>query len=155
MTCPHAVPGPKLAELCLDGDELGVLAVARHYFRSFCAPATQSWMGAIAVAIEAWGPARGPDVAVATLNAVQAMRAARASPFVFNNPCCAGCAARVTPNEQALLSVMRGVRRGDVERAAGHAVLLCEGNDHANLIAALRLLDQRLPVPRRVPAPAS
>ena len=116
---------------------LSVLTIARHYFASFAAPAQQGWLAATATALETFGDTRGPHVAVAVLSAVQAMRRARASVFRFNSPGCPCCAGFASDHERAFLASLRAVAEGRMEAAAGHAFLLCEGNDAAPFLSAL------------------
>jgi hypothetical protein len=139
-----------LAELRFDEAEQAVLAVARHYFRSFAAPDTQSWIGGIGAALSLFDHARAPQVAVATLGAVQSMRRARRSRFHFNDPGCAHCAAGVTAHERGFLGTLACMRRGACDRASGHAVILCEGNDHVAFLRTMGTLGGLLPAVRRV-----
>ena len=135
----------RLAELPFDASERAALIIARHYFRSFAAPETQSWIAGIGSALVHFDQDRAPQVAVATLAAVQSMRQARRSVFRFNDLGCARCAAGITAHERAFLSMLAGIRRGRSDRASGHAVILCEGNDHAAVLRALGTLASLLP----------
>ncbi|PRY92891.1 hypothetical protein BCF33_1754 [Hasllibacter halocynthiae] len=141
-----------LDALSFDAAERDVLTIARHYFRSFAMPGTQSWIGGIGAALAAFDHDRAPGLAVAAVAAVQAMRQARASTFRFNDPCCPDCARRITRHEKAWLGALAAMRERAHERASGHAVILCEGADHAAFLRAMAVLAGHLP-PRGAAAP--
>lgn len=145
-------PSEPLDQLPFDADERGALTVARHYFRSFAAPDTQAWITGIGAALQVFESNRAPALAVATLGAVQTMRCARSSVFQFNDPGCATCAGRITRHEKAWLGALSATRENASERAAGHAVILCEGADHTAFLTAMGILAAHLP-PRTGSAP--
>ncbi|MEM9248847.1 MAG: hypothetical protein AAGB05_09155 [Pseudomonadota bacterium] len=130
-------------ELGYSEAEEGVLTIARHYFNTFACPERHGWIAAIAAALQDFDDAHGPEVAVAVLAAVQAMRRTRYSTFRFNNPDCAVCARYVTPHERAFMASLRAVERGRTADAAAHAGLLCEGNDVRGFLSALDVLAAR------------
>lgn len=135
--------GTPIASFAYTDQEKAVLAIARHYFTSFAAPQCQGWIAGISYALCEFGDRRGPEIAVAVLSAVQAMRQARRSTFCFNSPDCESCAAHVTPHEQTLMSALRATAGQRHEAAQGHAALLCEGNPVAPLLRALEALTDR------------
>lgn len=120
-----------------------MLSVARHYFDAFARPEGQAWIAAVSKALELFGAKRGPEVSVAVLIAVQAMRQARRSTFRFSNPDCAICSAFATQHERSLMASLRAAARGRRDDAAAHAAILCEGNDVRALVHALEVLAQR------------
>lgn len=134
--------GTALEQLDLCDDALTVLAIARHYFASFACPQQQGWLAAMGTALQAYGDSRGPHVAVAVLSAVQAMRRARQSTFRFNSPGCPCCAGFASQHERAFLASLRATSEGRQDAAAGHAFLLCEGNDSAPFLSALVTLSE-------------
>lgn len=132
-------------------DEHTVLAVIRYYCASFAVPNSQSWIGAISVALSDFGTARGPDTAVAALGVLQAVRRARRSDFLFNPADCAVCSQYITGHERLLISALRSASRGQREAALAHATLLCEGNDAEAVVQALEVLINRI-TPGRISA---
>lgn len=137
-----------LAQLPFDADERQVLRIARMFFRSFAAPASQSWISGVGVALESFDHNVAPHIYVATLGAVQSMRQARRSIFRFNDPCCAHCAATVTDGERLFLSGLRAMRDDAPDRAAAFAAILCEGNDSGPWLVALKTLARQMPLRR-------
>ncbi|MEM9198237.1 MAG: hypothetical protein AAGD12_10330 [Pseudomonadota bacterium] len=141
--CDQHGRGTPIASFAYTDQEKAVLAIARHYFTSFAAPQCHGWISGISCALCVFGDRRGPEIAVAVLSAVQAMRRARRSTFCFNSPDCDTCAAHVTPHEQTLMSALRATAGQRREAAQGHAALLCEGNPVAPLLRALETLADR------------
>ena len=135
--------GTPVADLDYTAAQRHVLTIARHYFSSFAQPERQGWLSAISSALHLFDHARGPDIAVATLAMVQTMRRARQSTFRFNAPDCPACAAHVTPQERAMMSALRATAQGRDGAARAHAAILCEGNDAADFLRALRCLADR------------
>jgi len=150
--CAHHGFGAAVGELGYDEIDRQILAILRHYFTSFAAPERQGWVSAIAASMRDFGDARGPEIAVAVLSAVQAMRGARRSTFRFNAPGCPNCARFVTDQERLLMTALRETARGRPEAAAAHAGLLCEGNDTARLLHALDTLARLARPPASPPA---
>lgn len=124
--------------------ETSVLAILRHYCATFAAPERQSWIAAISVALADFGSARGPDVAVAALGVMQAIRRTRRSSFLFNCADCSVCSQSVTGHERLLMSAIRAVTRDRRDAALAHATLLCEGNDAEAVILATEVLFDRI-----------
>lgn len=140
--------GAPVADLGYTAEQRHVLTVARHYFSSFAQPERQGWLSAISAALHLFGHARGPEVAVATLAMVQTMRRSRQSVFRFNSPDCPACAARVTPQERAMMSALRAAALDMDDAARAHAAILCEGNDAEDFLRAVGCLaDRALPRP--------
>jgi hypothetical protein len=135
--------GAPVADLGYTAEQRHVLTIARHYFSSFAQPDRQGWLLAISSALHLFDHDRGPDIAVATLAVVQTMRRARQSTFRFNAPDCPACAAHVTPQERAMMSALRATAQGRDDAARAHAAILCEGNDAADFLRALRCLADR------------
>ncbi|MEM0936028.1 MAG: hypothetical protein AAGJ91_09005 [Pseudomonadota bacterium] len=148
-TCGIEDPGHPISDLGYGPRECAILTIARGYFSSFASPERQGWTFAIYHAVNAFGEARGPDVAVAVLSVVQCMRQARTSVFRFNSHECRRCAAHVSGHEQMLMAAMRAAARGRMDAASGHATLLCEGSDVQKLLRALQLLAEKALPPGR------
>ncbi|WHZ36016.1 hypothetical protein [Sagittula sp. MA-2] len=138
--CFDAKRGTPIGALGLKPAEFIVLNIARHYFGAFSDPAEHGWLQAASDALACFGPERGPRAAMAVLSAVQSMRQARVSVFRFNSARCPRCSAFVSDHERMFLTTMRAVVRGNEVAAAGHAMLLCEGNDHSGFLRALAVL---------------
>jgi hypothetical protein len=139
--------GAPVADLGYTAGQRHVLNIARHYFSSFAQPERQGWLSAISSALHRFGHDRGPEIAVATLAMVQTMRRTRRSTFRFNAPDCPACAAHVTPQERAMMSALRATAQGRDEAARAHAAILCEGNDAADFLRAVRCLADRALIP--------
>lgn len=127
----------RVVEMGFDKTERALLALARLYFLTFSDPATQSWMRASALARCTFGPALGPSIAHALLEAVNELRLARSSGFQFSNPDCPCCAQILCDAERHFMAALSAVRLGRQSAAHGNALLLCEGADTAQLLAAL------------------
>lgn len=138
--CFDARRGTPIEAMKLRPAEFIVLSIARHYFGAFSDPAEHGWLRAASDALACFGPDRGPRAAMSLLAAVQAMRQARVSLFRFNSARCARCSAFVSDHERIFLNTMRAVVRGNEVAAAGHAMLLCEGNNHSGFLRALAVL---------------
>ena len=69
--------GMKVSDTGLDGFEIGLLAILRHFCTSFCTPHSQAWMTAYGIATERWGVSNGPKAAQSLLAVAEAMRRAR------------------------------------------------------------------------------
>lgn len=147
MSCPNArrCSSTLLSTLPFDEDERRVLRIARMFFRSFACPESQSWIAGVGAALEGFDHRVGPHVYVATLGAVQAMRQSRRSVFQFNDPGCVECALCVTDNERLFLGALRAMRDAAPERAAGLAMVLCEGNETGPWLVALKTLATQIP----------
>ncbi|MEM8569867.1 MAG: hypothetical protein AAGG56_03065 [Pseudomonadota bacterium] len=143
----HRKPNPKdrlLGDLDLILEEQIALTIARHYFRSFCAPESEAWIRAIEEAETRFGPVEGPCVASRVLSVLKTIRRARRSTFLFNNPCCIRCAAVATEHERRLVSSLASIRRGNMGRARMEVIMLCEGNGVDQVLAALCDLSETL-----------
>ncbi|MEM7693093.1 MAG: hypothetical protein AAF318_01470 [Pseudomonadota bacterium] len=118
-----------LSDAGFDPIETTILAIARFYWQAFAIPESQSWLRALHLAEERFGPRLGQDIGLGVLSAVQAMRMSRRSCFQFNNPQCTGCAVIVSEHEQHFMAAFRAIRQGSLRTARTHAMILCEGND--------------------------
>ncbi|NJS39155.1 MAG: hypothetical protein HC783_09165 [Rhodobacteraceae bacterium] len=119
----------KISDTGLDGFEIGLLALLRHFCTSFSAPHSQAWMNAYCIATERWGINDGPKAAQSLLVVTEAMRRSRSTPFVFSNPTCLICREHITPNERQFMQAVHAVRRGNISVARTAAMMLCEGGD--------------------------
>ncbi|MES2664461.1 MAG: hypothetical protein V4712_00075 [Pseudomonadota bacterium] len=137
-TTPHldrsaTFPVPSVG---LDGFELGLLTVLRHFCVSFADPQSQDWMQAYGFATRTWGISAGPKAAQALFTIFDAMRRSRRSVFQYANPACPVCSARLTANERHLMRMLHALRRNRVGEARTEAMLLVEGNDSHEVLAA-------------------
>lgn len=126
-----------ITDLGFDAIEITILAIARFYWQAFAVPESQSWLRALHLADERFGTHKGQEVGLGILWAVQAMRMSRRSCFQYNNPQCPGCAVIVSEHEQHFMAAFRGVRNGSIGKARTHALILCEGNDAAVMLARM------------------
>ena len=133
-----------LSSLGLALEEEITLTIARLYFQSFCTPEGMTWIAAMAEAEARFGPEQGPRVAARCLAALQAIRGARRSVFMFNNPWCPSCAAIATEHERRLIVAIAALRRGDESKAQVEMMMLCEGNSSDRVLAALAALARTL-----------
>jgi len=139
-TCDVSPRGAAVSQFAFTAEEWAVLQIARHYFASFAAPASQGWLRAIATALEAYDHETAPHVAVAVLGVVQTMRQTRRSVFGFNSPDCIACCRHLTLAERSLMNAIRSAARRQDDRARAHAAFLCEGNDTRAFMRALDTL---------------
>ena len=84
-----------------------------------------------------FGRSRGTRIACALMDTVESMSRSRRSMFCFANPRCPKCRLRLTEPEQRLMRVLRASRTRDGAEAQTQALILCEGNPTARLIAAV------------------
>jgi hypothetical protein len=143
----HAKGIKRLADMGPDDAEAGILTVARHFCATFACPESQSWSHALTIAQERFADQGGTALGMAVFDMVQALRMSRQAGFHFSDPLCMNCRLRVTRDEQNLLGLVQALRRGRQSDVAAHAMILCEGNDTAPLIAAAVRLICRLPKP--------
>ena len=130
----------------LDREEFFVLTVARYFFQSFADPQTEGWTRAM-LGAESWlGRDAAPELVHAVFHVIQKMRCARRSTFQFSNPDCPHCAATLCAHERLLLNACRSMARGRPEEAAGHAMILCEGNDTGPLLEEMLRLARGMPL---------
>ncbi len=125
-----------LASAGLDGFEQGLLTVLRHFCVSFADPQSQDWMQAFGSATHQWGISTGPKAAQSLFAVFDTMRCTRPSVFEYANPYCAVCCARMTANERHLMRMLHAVRRNRSGEARTEAMLLVEGRDSHDLLAA-------------------
>ena len=141
MSHYHAADhGTPLSALGYSEAERDTLRVARHFFHAFCEPEKQGWIAAFAHALNVRGAEAGPHFALATLNAIQAVRRVRHSAFRFNCPTCRECALYLSSNERTFMAALRAAQAGDVARLRAHAWLLCEANEAGVVVEAFRAL---------------
>ena len=124
----------------LTESEEKVLTVARYYFMTFAKPSKQTWLHANDYAIKHFSSNNGPYASLAVLSAVQTMRQARNSTFIFNDPDCKTCSNYLTRNELSFVTAIRCKSKGNDKGAAGHALILCEGNNTEEFLHAIEIL---------------
>ena len=123
--------------LGLDGAEVGMLAVLRHFLTSFAKPESQAWIMAFGIAGERWGSSDGARMAQAMLGVLQAVTRCRGEwPFQFSDPMCPGCRRKVTCDEAALLRMLHHMRRDQTGPARLALADLTGGRMEAEVIRA-------------------
>ncbi|SFG24227.1 hypothetical protein SAMN04488020_101623 [Palleronia marisminoris] len=137
---PAATSNRTVTEIGYSATELDVLTVARHFFRGLSEPGTHGWRLAFAHAIDRRGAEIGPRLAMAVLDAIEAMRLARDGCFRFSNPCCRCCAIHVTRHEESFMAAYRAAGSGRLDAVRAHALLLCEGAETTGFVAAIEAL---------------
>ncbi len=129
-----------LAESGLDADEMVILTIARHYFQTFAYPEGHGWLPAMVIAADHFQRQGGPEVAYATLAAVQAMRYARSTVFHFSNPQCPDCCQVLTGDERQFMASLQAIRQASSAQSLTQAIILCEGGDVRAFVATLGAL---------------
>lgn len=124
-----------LSSLAADDFARMTLALMRWHFQTFAAPETQGWLMALRVASAQVGPRGAGAFCYDLVALVQALRAARSSPFRFNPESCACCRDWLTPEERQMMALLEALRRGQTGRARTLVQLLCDGNPDGDLIA--------------------
>lgn len=170
--CSHKIPGRStpLAALGCTPEDVVILQMARHFFRSFAAPASHGWLTVFPMAEQNFAGRQPERIAVALLKAIQAMGRTRRSGFGFVSPDCPVCSRNVTEHERQFIAVLKEGRDGPTSALHVNAMLLCEGNETRPFITAMAelgaLLDEgpltgrsgtkktgNLRVSRRLPLP--
>ena len=113
------------------------LDLMRLYLLTFTDPTSHGWMKAGSLAASYFGPSLGPQVAHEFLSAVNAVRLIRSSPLEFSNPGCPGCAKVLCEAERQFMGALKAVFAGQRSAAYANAMLLCEGDDASDFLAAL------------------
>ena len=133
-----------LTDLSLAWDEEITLTLARFFFSSFAQPNSMGWISALAEAEARFGHTHGPQIAARLLAALQSIRRARKSVFMFNSPCCPGCASVATEHERRLVTAIHAIRSGDIGKAHLEILMLCEGSQVETVLIALSALARAL-----------
>lgn len=142
----HARPGraATLSAAGLPPDTVAALKILRHVFQSFADPPSHGWVRAFETARACFPATHASEIGVAALAVVHHLARARRSGFVFCNPDCAQCAPELADDEYQLVSLLDALRKGDRPRERTHALLLCEGRDATDTVAATRDLARLL-----------
>ncbi|MEM0898722.1 MAG: hypothetical protein AAGI92_02090 [Pseudomonadota bacterium] len=128
----------------LSEDQRVVLSVMRLYFMSYATPHMTCWENGIEAAVSAYGSHKGPRIAYCCLTAVQKMRTSRKNAFNFCNPFCECCRKRMSQHEAQFLQILQALEDRQHGRVELTAMMLCEGNECSEFIAALRELSLAL-----------
>ncbi|PIE07863.1 MAG: hypothetical protein CSA74_04985 [Rhodobacterales bacterium] len=134
----HPPGGLRVADAGLSPTEQNVLTIARHFMQSLARPESQGWIRAFGVAHAVWPKRLAPGLGVAVFAMVQCLRGARVSGFRFSNPDCEHCSAFLSDDERRLANMLKATSRGARSAAHADALMLCEGNDPAMLLEAVR-----------------
>lgn len=136
-----------LASLAPDATEVGVLSIARHFLTSLADPGTQAWQHAFAIATERWGATEGPRLAMALFAVLQPLLRARPVPFRHCDPLCPEQRNFVTPEEAALIRMIRAMTCDLTHEARQHLAAVTGGRMDPGLIRAGLALARLLPRP--------
>lgn len=146
------LPKALVADQNYDRIERYTLETARIFFVAFTDPKTQFWMHAYRYCESAYTAPKGATIAQATLNMLNAMRAARPHTFNYTDPRCRDCSECMTAEERYLMESFRHLRNNRYGPAHMSALLLCEGQDPtAFLDATVQLIEL---VPRLIDSSA-
>ncbi|MDT2076116.1 MAG: hypothetical protein RMX26_09025 [Planktomarina sp.] len=129
----------------LDYTELAVLEVARFYLETYATEYSQSWILGLKASEKYFGIEGGARVGVRLLLALQEMRFARRSVFVFNAAECLGCSKYLSEHERRLIISIAAFRRGRFGLAQAEMMMLCEGRDTSAVLSAFSELVILLP----------
>lgn len=127
-----------------DSHEAGLLAVTRHFLVTMAQPASQSWHCALSIASERWGQ-RGPQIALGLYALLQALAAARPVPMRHCDPLCIEDRQRLTPEEAALLAMLRAMVRELTHEARQQVAALTGGRMDPGVIRSGLALARLLP----------
>lgn len=137
--------------LGLDDTETGLIAVARHLLRTLADPASQAWHPAFGIATERWGQTEGPRIAMAVYALLSALIKARRAPFRHCDPLSPEDRRRATPEEAALIRMIRAMRSDLTDAARRQVATLTGGRMDPGLIGAGLALARTLPRPKGRP----
>lgn len=128
-----------------DAAETGLLAIVRHLAITLSDPATQAWHLAFALASERWGAAEGPRVAMAAYALMAALHRARPLPFRHCDPLNPEDRLRATPEEAALIRMIRAMQCDVTPEARRQIAVLTQGRMDPGVIASGLTLARLLP----------
>ncbi len=128
-----------------DSLDAGLLAVARHFLVTLDQPASQSWHSALTIATARWGADHGAQIALALFALLQALNQARPQPMRHCDPLCLDDRARITPEEVALLALLRAMARDLTHEARRQVAALTGGRMDPGVIRAGLALARLLP----------
>lgn len=133
----------------LDHTDIKLLEITRCYLQTYAVESSQSWILALKAAEKYFGMQQGARIGVRLLLALQEMRFARRSVFLFNAPQCKGCSLYLTEHERRLIISISALRSGRFGLAQAEMMMLCEGQDtvaalsaFSELVALLSQLEQ-------------
>ncbi len=137
--CNHGPFGNRklLVNAGLDPFELAFLQISRYFFAAFSDPETRHWTTAFALAKRSWGAIHGPAIATGIVEVLDAMRITRRETFMFSNPVCPNCSAKISDHERHLMACVVAVRKGHRAKLNAGALMLFNGQEPRVFIAAL------------------
>ncbi|MBO6919203.1 MAG: hypothetical protein JJ858_12280 [Rhizobiaceae bacterium] len=124
--------------LPFDEFELGLLAVLRHFSKSYTVPENQTWQHAYLIAAERWGERIGLSTAYALMKVIQAVSRCRPNGLHVQDPLCISARKHATEDEIALIGMLHHMRRDETPQARNFIQTLAYGrNDPAIVHAGL------------------
>ena len=125
-------------ELPFDDFELGLLAVLRHFSKSYESPEYQTWQHAYLIATERWGERIGLSAAYALMKVTQAVCRCRPRGLNVQDPLSTVAKKYATEDEIAFIGMLHHMRRDETPQARAFIKVLAFGrNDPAIIHAGL------------------
>lgn len=121
-----------------DDFELGLLAVLRHFSKSYEAPEQQAWQHAYMIAVERWGERIGLTTAYSLMKVVQAVCRCRPTGLNVRDPLGPDVKSYASSDEIAFINMIHHMRRDETPQARASIQSLAFGrNDPAIIHAGL------------------
>jgi hypothetical protein len=141
--------------LGFDEFELGLLAVLRHFSKSYEMPENQTWQHAYLIAAERWGERIGLSTAYALMKVLQAVCRCRPNGLNVQDPLCAFAKKHVTEDEIAFIGMLHHMRRDETPQARNFVQTLAYGRNDPAIIHAGLSFASRFSLGKRRPANSS
>lgn len=125
-------------------EETRILTTLRLFCTTYANPRHQTWELAFETSQRDFGPIHGPQIGMAVMNVMRALRSTRRTTFRFTNPACDCCSNTLSDHELHMMTLLQAERRGDGIARQTHAVILCEGEDPHMFLACMEELAVRL-----------
>ncbi|MCV0425716.1 MAG: hypothetical protein K5905_09595 [Roseibium sp.] len=117
-----------------------VLRSLRLICLSYANPGCFTWENAFETCSKSFGPIYGPQLGVATMNAMRSLRTTRATSFRFTNPDCPCCRETLAEHEVQFMNLLKAERNGGGLTAQTNALMLCEGTHSRPFLQAMKEL---------------
>lgn len=141
--------------LPFDDFELGLLAVFRHFTKTYESPENQSWELAYSVAAERWGERIGLSTAYALMKVIQAVNRCRPAGLEVQDPLSISAKNLATEDEIALIGMLHHMRRDETPQAREFVQILAFGRNDPAIIHAGLSFANRFSMGKRKPRNSS